>query len=36
MAGLFYVSGITSGISWIAWITWIRSWESILDYFASI
>ena len=29
MAGLFYVLGISS------WITWIRSWEPILDYFAS-
>ncbi len=28
MAGLFYVSDISSGITWIAWVTWIRSWSS--------
>ncbi len=41
MAGLFYfyVSGISSGVTWVTWvtwITWIRSWESILNSFASI
>ena len=28
MAGLFYVPGISSGITWIAWI---RSWESLVS-----
>ena len=36
MAGLFYVPGIFSGITWVTWIAWIRSWEAILASFASV
>lgn len=35
MAGLFYVRGISSGVTWVTWIAWIRSWESILYSLAS-
>ena len=29
MAGLFYVPGISSGITWIRfWSSWFRSWSS--------
>ena len=40
-SGIPWVTWVTwvtwiAWITWITWITWIRSWESILDSFASI